>query len=214
MLSLSVVLFLGILVAAVATENSDRVTSRLKFLYWVIGWIVSSIIFSGAFDLILSSETGDQFDLTVPLIILAGQSAFSVFFYRAIVRRLRDAGHSKRLAYIAVIPILSWFIPVYLLFAIPQTAEERARGKETERFLCRFCGEAVEVEAHHCPHCQRDLAEHEPVIFVAEDQGLTEWQYNGETIVKRGRNYYVGDAAQGYARLQIAKSIIDSQDHC
>lgn len=81
---------------------------------------------------------------------------------------------------------------------------------EAERFLCPFCTETIESEAQSCPHCHRDLTDHESIKFAEEDGGLTNWEYNGVVISKRGQDYYIADDPQGYTRLDIAKSVIDS----
>lgn len=38
-----------------------------------------------------------------------------------------------------------------------------------------------------------------------------EWEYKGEIITKRGRDYYIGDESDGYATLPLAKAIIDGR---
>ncbi len=86
-------------VLAIATERSEKLLPRLKFLWWVLG-----IGFCAAgLDIIaetsgLASASEDGFPLVAFLlwfVILIGEFVF----YRVAVQRLRDAGHGKGLAH-------------------------------------------------------------------------------------------------------------------
>lgn len=46
---------------------------------------------------------------------------------------------------------------------------------------------------------------------VDEDSGLTEWEYKGEKITKRGYDYYIGNETRSCPSLQFAKAVIDDR---
>ena len=57
------------------------------------------------------------------LVFILGMLVLLFFYNRAVVRRLRDAGHEKGLAYAGVVPVLNLLLAVYLL-----VKGQRAKG--------------------------------------------------------------------------------------
>ena len=109
---LIVLLVFGVPVAAVATERSGRTIPRGSYALWLLGLVaygpvMRAVAWSGG---LAGSEMG-----TFALIFLLGLLVLLFFYNRAVVRRLRDAGHEKRLAYAGVVPFLNVLLAVYLL---------------------------------------------------------------------------------------------------
>lgn len=97
------------LIIAVATERSGRRASRRTYLLaFLVGMVVPV-----ASTMLLEGRTDDQQVFLVWLVVVV---AIQAWFYRVLVRRARDAGHAKSLAYWALFPIIGFFICVYLLF--------------------------------------------------------------------------------------------------
>jgi hypothetical protein len=107
---LIVILIIASPAIVVATERSDKRSSRGKFaIALVIMFAVLSLrdIFYLFLDIDPSSVSGI---FTLASIITA------IWFYRVIVQRVRDAGFSKKIAYLSCIPIINLAFFLYLLF--------------------------------------------------------------------------------------------------
>jgi len=118
---LIVISIFGIPAIAVKTERSGKAISRTKFLSWVLGWIAYIVIMRVVGGIGIVSETA------APLFIglqFLGMLVYFTLYYRLMVKRLRNAGQGKTLAYLAIVPIANILIPIYLLFAPPRTAEQ------------------------------------------------------------------------------------------
>ena len=89
---------------AVLTENTDQRLERT----WFAGWLASLLAFA-----VVTIFLADGVALQVLWPIWA---TLGFFFYRALVQRARDAGLSKMLAYIAVVPAIN--IPIYLYLLV------------------------------------------------------------------------------------------------
>jgi uncharacterized membrane protein YhaH (DUF805 family) len=97
-------------VIAVATERSGKKLPRRKFALWIAAWVavfLLSHIPAGAIGIIA---------VPVALVLLLAWCVAVFFFYRAIVQRLRDAGHGKALGFVAIVPMLGLLVIAYLLF--------------------------------------------------------------------------------------------------
>ncbi len=142
--------------------------------------------------------------LQIGLVILGVFVVFAIFFGLAVTTTSADKErYGSRVAGIRLV-FWEWFLLVDILGEVLPEKEVR--------YLCPFCTETIEFEANQCGHCQKDLDGHEPIKFAEKDEGHTEWVYNGVAIVKRGRDYYVAGNPQGYARLEIAKKVIDTKE--
>lgn len=118
---LLVLLFIGLPIIAIKTEKSDRTISRTVYLYWIIGWIAYNVILSSVGEVATLPE---QAFFVVAGLHIAGMLVYQTWFYRLMVKRLRDAGQGKSLAYVAIVPIANMLIPIFLLFAPPRSAEQ------------------------------------------------------------------------------------------
>jgi uncharacterized membrane protein YhaH (DUF805 family) len=99
---------LGVPLVATVTENSGRCDPRGAFVWWVVGLVIGC----PALTLILGAVA----DANGRMIAFLASAAFAFVYQQALVRRARDAGQSKTLAYIAVIPVVSLGVMIYLLF--------------------------------------------------------------------------------------------------
>lgn len=93
---------LAVAVIAVVTENSEETTGRLTFLAWSLAFmLVPSLV---------SAVAG-----TMASFVLALVMTYPV--YQVYVRRARDAGMSKTIAYLSIVPLVSIVTSLILLFA-------------------------------------------------------------------------------------------------
>lgn len=118
---LIVLLFIGLPIIAIKTEKSDRTISRNQFLTWIVGWVAYIVILQSVGETDAVSETAA---LVVGGLQISGMLVYQTLYYRLMVKRLRDAGREKTLAYVAILPIANLLIPIYLLFARPRMAEQ------------------------------------------------------------------------------------------
>jgi hypothetical protein len=91
-------LLFGIPFLATYSENSGRRIGRGQFALWLLS------------ILILSSFSSLADDLKFILCLFILGLAWTFLFQQALVRRVRDSGNSKSLAYIAIIPLVNIFI--------------------------------------------------------------------------------------------------------
>lgn len=105
-----IVLFVVFPVIIVATERSGKRAGRAKFAIGLLLVLALACLPDALwlfFDFRLEGLEG--------LLLVAG-IALTIWFYRLIVQRTRDAGHSKTAAYLACVPVINLLIYVYLLF--------------------------------------------------------------------------------------------------
>jgi uncharacterized membrane protein YhaH (DUF805 family) len=107
---LIVLLVLAFPAIVVATERSGKRASRSIF---ALG--LGVVLFYACLPDVLWLFFDVQIGNLIGLIWLVG-IALTVWFYRLIVQRARDAGHSKIIAYLACVPAVNLFVYIYLLF--------------------------------------------------------------------------------------------------
>lgn len=108
-------------VVAVWSERSAKRLKRLPFVGWFV-WLIAIWVLLSFFIWSFVLDTG-QF-LVVLAFFLA---AFAYPAYRWVVRRGRDAGLGKWIAYISIVPILN--IIAFAFLALKSTSDgERADG--------------------------------------------------------------------------------------
>ena len=97
-------------VLIVATETSGKRASRREFAIASFFWL-PLICLPDVFWLFFNLRTDVvSFALFVARIVVA------IWFYRMTVRRVRDAGHQKSVAYLACLPVVNIVFFLYLLF--------------------------------------------------------------------------------------------------
>jgi uncharacterized membrane protein YhaH (DUF805 family) len=105
------IVIFGVPITATLTENSDKVIKRRNFLYWIVGYLSVPFFISYIGEFL---NIGDITDGVSLLFILVG----SYPFYQRIVRRARDVGMSKRIAFVSMIPIV-FFVCIAILVIKP-----------------------------------------------------------------------------------------------
>jgi uncharacterized membrane protein YhaH (DUF805 family) len=107
---LIILLIFSIPVAAVATESSNKTTSRRNLSFWILGIFVICNVTS--FVTYLVTKDGKFSNLSVFIIFMIA----SFPLYQRYVRRARDAGMGKTIAYISILPVANLVCPIILLF--------------------------------------------------------------------------------------------------
>ena len=97
-------------IIAIATENSDKRTGRMELAFWFFGRLFcmpALILFVGA----AAGQPAAAMKLA-----LVYCTVMMFFVYRRFVRRARDAGMGKTIAYLTVVPFVSLIAIPILLF--------------------------------------------------------------------------------------------------
>ena len=110
---LIVLLVFGVPVVAVATERSGRAIPRGKYALWWVGLFAYGAIAKVVID---SGVLVDESAAVFVLVYFLGLALLLFLYNRAVVQRLRDAGHGKALAYVGVVPFVNLLLAIYLLF--------------------------------------------------------------------------------------------------
>lgn len=116
----TVLSFFGVPALAIATERSEKLLPRLKFLWWVLGVLVCSAVLGTIGE--ASGLTGERVAMFVFAMILWVLIA-QFLLYRVAVQRLRDAGHGKGPAYLGIVPGLRAGVTKMIM----QRSRERGR---------------------------------------------------------------------------------------
>lgn len=93
----------------VATERTHKTMTRLEFICWVLGFLLFGLAIYG-----LQVAIGPGAS-SINIFLLIVNFGIAIALYRFIVRRCRDAGHGKTLAYVAVIPLVNLVVILYLM---------------------------------------------------------------------------------------------------
>ena len=94
---------------AVRTENTDEVTPPLTFLAWFLAGYVGPIVVA----FYVGPKLGFQFGLWLPSLAVSVVSVFVAF--RHLVRRARDAGFGRNLAFAAIVPLITLGCAAFLV---------------------------------------------------------------------------------------------------
>jgi uncharacterized membrane protein YhaH (DUF805 family) len=116
---LIVVVILAFPAIIIALENTSELASRRKYGAALVSAFAVSVLGNYLTPLAADSQGAG---VAVGLTILA----VWIYFTRVLVQRVRDAGHPKALAYLAVLPIANLVFFAYLLF--PSSAARSAAG--------------------------------------------------------------------------------------
>jgi uncharacterized membrane protein YhaH (DUF805 family) len=108
-------LFIVIPVAAVWTENTEKRAKRKVFGVWMVAVLALSYLFGSAMPFV-GRIPDPNLIFGVALFVLAGLITMQVLFFRVLVRRVRDAGHRKSLAYLCLVPMANLGLILYLAF--------------------------------------------------------------------------------------------------
>ena len=118
-----VVVFVAVLVAlalliavpavAVYRENSDLTMGRGAFALWVALYV---IVLPTVWNIVSKALPS----LAVDAVLAVAGACIAYVFYQRVVRRARDAGKGKRIAYIGVIPLAN--LVVYIILMVVRSA--------------------------------------------------------------------------------------------
>lgn len=106
-----VVVAIVVPVIAVYRENSDLTIRRGRFALWVLLFL---IVAPTVVNVVM--EVLPHIAVYAVLAVIGG--VITYFFYQRVVRRARDAGKGRRIAYIGVIPVVNLVVFV-ILMAVP-----------------------------------------------------------------------------------------------
>ena len=122
-LLVALVVLVGVPAVAVYRENSDLTMRRGPFIAWVA---VCVIVLPVVFGVVESALPG----LATSIVLMVAIACILYVFYQRLVRRARDAGMGKRIAYIGVIPLASLVVPVILMIVRSASPGEPAQAAE------------------------------------------------------------------------------------
>ena len=97
-------------VLTVATETSGVRASRRRFAIALFFWL--PLIYLPDLLYLFSKLRTD----VISLAFFVARIVVIIWFYRLTVRRVRDAGHQKSVAYLACLPVVNIAVLLYLLF--------------------------------------------------------------------------------------------------
>ena len=104
----ALVLLIGVPAVAVYREKSGQTMGRRDFVLWVVLYLIVLPVVVNIVAKIMPSLAVDGVLVLVGLCI-------AYIFYQRVVRRARDAGMGKRIAYIGAIPIANLVVFVILM---------------------------------------------------------------------------------------------------
>ena len=111
---------------AVFTEKGDRTFSQRQYAKWLLPFgLYWLILFAVPWGKLV--EASDSFWLNLGVIIFAINVPVVFYHYRIVVGRARDAGFSKLIPYLAVLPVMAYAIPIFLLFKGSENSEGLSR---------------------------------------------------------------------------------------
>ena len=105
-----VLVFFGLPILAVYRENSSERLLRIGFLKWIGIYVGIPILFNFVARLLLV-EGGAVLGIALLIGLILVYP-----FYQRVVRRARDAGMGKGIAYLTIVPLVSLFTILILLF--------------------------------------------------------------------------------------------------
>ena len=107
-------------IVAIYRENGNLTIRRGRFALWVLLYLIVAPTVVNVVAEILPDIAG----YTIVAIIGA---VITYLFYQRVVRRARDAGKGKRIAYVGVIPIANLVVFVILMIVRSASSGEDAR---------------------------------------------------------------------------------------
>lgn len=106
-----IVVMIAVPIVAIYRENSDLTMRRGRFALWVLLFLIVAPTVVNVVGEILQN-------IAVYAVLGAIGAVITYLFYQRVVRRARDAGKGKRIAYIGVIPVVNLVVFV-ILMAVP-----------------------------------------------------------------------------------------------
>ena len=107
-------------IAAIYRENGNLTIRRGRFVLWVLLYLIVAPTVVNVVAEILPNIAG------YAIVAIIG-AVITYLFYQRVVRRARDAGKGKRIAYVGVIPIANLVVFVILMIVRSTSSGEDAR---------------------------------------------------------------------------------------
>ena len=104
----SIVVAFGVPLLAIFRENSELTMSRGPFIAWT-----ALLLF--ALPVVLGIVADALPGLATYIVLLVAGACIIYVFFQRVVRRARDAGKGKQIAYLAVIPLVGMVVLVILM---------------------------------------------------------------------------------------------------
>ncbi len=111
LLVLALVVYVGVPYVAVRTEDTGRTTAPATFALWFLAGYVGPPVAAFYIGPLLGAP------LLAGLVALAVASVTVFVAFRHLVRRVRDAGYPRTLAFLAVVPLVTIACAVFLATA-------------------------------------------------------------------------------------------------
>lgn len=120
---IALVLFIGVPAVAVYREKSELTMRRRDFVFWVVLYLIVLPVVANIVAKIMPSLAVDG------VLVLVGLWV-AYIFYQRVVRRARDAGMGKRIAYIGAIPVAN--LVVFVILMVTRSAQPGGTAQTAE----------------------------------------------------------------------------------
>lgn len=120
---IALVLFIGVPAVAVYREKSELTMRRRDFVLWVVLYLIVLPVVANIVAKIMPSLAVDG------VLVLVGLWV-AYIFYQRVVRRARDAGMGKRIAYIGAIPVAN--LVVFVILMVTRSAQPGGTAQTAE----------------------------------------------------------------------------------
>ncbi len=120
---IALVLFIGVPAVAVYREKSELTMRRRDFVLWVVLYLIVLPVVANIVAKIMPS-------LAVEGVLVLVGLWIAYIFYQRVVRRARDAGMGKRIAYIGAIPVAN--LVVFVILMVTRSAQPGGTAQTAE----------------------------------------------------------------------------------
>ncbi len=115
-----VVVVIVVPIVAIYRENGNLTIRRGRFALWILLYLIVAPTVVNVVAEILPNIAG------YAIVAIIG-AVITYLFYQRVVRRARDAGKGKRIAYVGVIPVANLVVFVILMIVRSASSGEDAR---------------------------------------------------------------------------------------
>lgn len=119
----SLVILFGVPAVAVYRENSDLTMRRGPFIAWTALLVIALPV---VFVIVAEALPG----LATYIVVLVAFACIIYVFFQRVVRRARDAGKGKRIAYIGILPLANFVVPIILMVLRSAEPDNAAQAGE------------------------------------------------------------------------------------
>ena len=120
---IALVLFIGVPAVAVYREKSELTMRRRDFVLWIVLYLIVLPVVANIVAKIMPS-------LAVEGVLVLVGLWIAYIFYQRVVRRARDAGMGKRIAYIGAIPVAN--LVVFVILMVTRSAQPGGTAQTAE----------------------------------------------------------------------------------